>query len=287
MSGCCTCARPDSWPIRSAPWLSVTGSTRRCASDLATSPGNSPCCVAVPSDQADMIVLQIGRLWRSVVLRLSGGQVESLFDLGLPACVAELPADLAAIDVLLSESGVLAPIKASWTAEAVSFGRPTVPMDRFVRLMVVKARSGWGYETLVREVADSLHLRRFCRIGLWDRLPDESTIRKLVRRLGAEVIEDICSQLIAEATSPRVGRRRFLVRAARIDSTVVEADIRYPTDLALAEDAARVLAREANRARGLAGPDVPRVRDRSRQVAGRLRRLNRSIAARSGESKPL
>ena len=153
--------------------------------------------------------------------------------------------------------------------------------------MVVKARSGWGYETLVREVSDSLHLRRFCRIGLWDRVPDESTIRKLVRRLGADVIEEICSQVIAEATSPRAGARRFVVRAARIDSTVVEADIRYPTDLGLAQDAARSLAREADRARGLAGAGAPRVRDRSRAIAGRLLQVNRSIAARTGHSKPL
>ena len=221
------------------------------------------------------------------MLRLSGGQVESLFDVGLLACVAELPADLAAVDELLSEPGVLAPIEASWTTEAISFGRPTVAMDRFVRLMVVKARSGWGSETLVREVSDSLHLRRFCRIGLWDRVPDESTIRKLVRRLGPDVIEDICSQVIAAATSPRAGARRFVVRAARIDSTVVESDIRYPTDLGLAQDAARALAREANRARGLAGAGGSRVRDRSRQVAGRLRRVNRSVAARTGHSRAL
>src|SRR3954452_7734420 len=191
-----------------------------------------------------MICPQIGGSWRYWVLRLSGGQVESLFDLGLPVALTELPADLAAVDRLLSAPGVLGPMEACWEDDARGFGRPTVPMDRFVRLMIVKARSGWGYETLVREVADSLHLRRFCLIGLWDRVPDESTVRKLVRRLGPEVIEDICAQVIAEATSPRAGRRRFVVRAARIDSTVVEADIRYPTDLALAEDAARALARE-------------------------------------------
>lgn len=221
------------------------------------------------------------------MLRLSGGQVESLFDLGLPVAVAELPGDLAALDELLAGPGVLAPIEASWAAGAVRFGRPTVAMDRFVRLMIVKARSGWGYETLVREVSDSLHLRRFCRIGLWDRVPDESTVRKLVRRLGAEVVEDICSQVIAEATSPRAGARRFVVRAARIDSTVVEADVRYPTDLGLAQDAARSLVGEAAKVRGLAGADAPRVKDRSRAIAGRLRRLNRSIAARTGHSKAL
>ena len=50
--------------------------------------------------------------------------------------------------------------------------------------MVVKQRTGWGYETLVREVSDSLHLRRFCLIGIDQRVPDESTVRKLARRLG-------------------------------------------------------------------------------------------------------
>ncbi len=221
------------------------------------------------------------------MLRLSGGQVESLFDLGLPVAVAELPAELAAVDRLLADPAVLAPIEVGWAQDARWFGRPTIPMDRFVRLMIIKARSGWGYETLVREVSDSLHLRRFCRIGLWDRVPDESTVRKLVRRLGAEVVEDICGRVIAEATSPRAGGQRFVVRAARIDSTVVESDIRYPTDLGLAQDAARALAREANRARGLTGGGAPRVADRSRAIAGRLRRVNRSIAARTGHSKPL
>src|SRR5215207_7378696 len=143
-------------------------------------------------------------------------------------------------------------------------------MDRFVRLMVVKARSGgWGYETLVREVSDSLHLRRFCRIALSERVPDESTIRKLVRRLGPEVIEEITRAVIANATT---GERRFVARAARIDSTVVEADIRYPTDLGLAEDATKVLAREAAAAGELAGSEAARVRDRSRAVGRRLRR---------------
>jgi len=85
------------------------------------------------------------------MLVLSGGQVESLFDLGLPVQVAELPVDLAALDRLLSDAVLLAPIERVWSASARDHGRPSVPMDRFVRLMVVKARSGgWGYETLMR-----------------------------------------------------------------------------------------------------------------------------------------
>jgi hypothetical protein len=44
-------------------------------------------------------------------------------------------------------------------------------------LMIVKQRTGWGYETLVREVSDSLHLRRFCLIAIDQRVPEESTSR--------------------------------------------------------------------------------------------------------------
>jgi IS5 family transposase len=217
------------------------------------------------------------------MLRLSGGQVESLFDLGLPVEVRELPADLAALDALMADPVLLAPVEAAWDAAALGVGRPTIPIERLLRLMVIKQRSGWGYETLVREVSDSLHLRRFCRIALTERVPDESTVRKLVRRLGPEVVEAITRAVIAGATA---GERRFVARAARIDSTVVEADIRYPTDIGLAADATRALAREAAAAGELVGGDGPRVRDRSRAVGQRLRRLNRTLAARTGQGKP-
>ncbi len=215
------------------------------------------------------------------MLRLSGGQVESLFDGVLPVEVRELPEDLAALDALLAESRVLEPVERAWERSARGRGRPTIPIERFVRLMVVKQRTGWGYETLVGEVSDSLHLRRFCLIALSERVPDESTIRKLCRRLGPAVVEEICRTVIAGA----LRQRRFTPRAARIDSTVVEADIRYPSDLGLAADATRMLAREAAKASGLAGPDAPRVVDRTRATNCRLRTLNRTLARRTGQGK--
>jgi IS5 family transposase len=214
------------------------------------------------------------------MLRLWGGQVESLFDLGLPVEVRELPADLAGLDRLLSDPALLEPVERAWDAAARGHGRPTIPMTTLMRLMVVKQRSGWGYETLVREVSDSLHLRRFCRIALTERVPDESTVRKLVRRLGPEVIDEICRVVIAAATT---GERRFVARAARIDSTVVEADVRYPTDIGLAADASKTLARAGA---AIAGSGAPRVGDRSRAIQRRERRLNRSLPARTGQGRP-
>ena len=118
--------------------------------------------------------------------------------------------------------------------------------------MVVKQRTGWGYETLVREVSDSMHLRRFCLIALGERVPDESTVRKLTRRLGAEVVNEITRVVIDKARR----EKRFRPRAVRIDSTVVEADVRYPTDSGLALDAARALAREARKLLAKVGKDA-------------------------------
>jgi IS5 family transposase len=112
--------------------------------------------------------------------RLSGGQVESLFDLGLPVEVRELPAGLAALDGLLGDRALLAPVEQAWEARARGFGRPMIPIERLLRLMVIKQRSGCGYETLVCEESDRLHLRRFCRIALTERVPDESTVRSCV-----------------------------------------------------------------------------------------------------------
>src|SRR3954447_15976318 len=215
------------------------------------------------------------------MLRLVGAQVECLFDLGLPVEVPELPADLAAIDTLLDDPGLLEPVVAAWDARALQFGRPSIPIDRYVRLMVIKTRTGWGYETLEREVSDSLHLRRFCRIALTERVPDESTIRKLTRRLGCEVVDEVTRLVIGR----ELREKRFVARAMRVDSTVVEADVRYPNDAALAADATRVLAREAKKVVGLIGKGTHGVRDRSRSAGRKLREISRTVARRTGEAK--
>ena len=167
------------------------------------------------------------------MLRLVGGQVESLFDEALPIEVRELPEELARLDALLSDPALLAPIAQAWEQAARERGRPTIAMALFVRLMVVKQRTGWGYETLVREVSDSLHLRRFCGLSLTASVPHESTIRKLVRRLGPEVVDEMTRVVIGKARR----ETRFAARAMRCDSTVVEADVRWPSDAALALDA--------------------------------------------------
>src|SRR5215204_6957868 len=200
-------------------------------------------------------------------------QPESLWDESLPVEVKELPEDLAALDVLLADPELLWPLVERWRREfeqtgraVLSGGRPTIPLETYVRLMVLKQRYRWGYRTLVAEVSDSIHLRRFCRISLSERVPDESTIRKLTRRIGAETVSELTRTLIIKATR----EKRFRPRAVRIDSTVIEADIKYPTDAGLASHGVRTLAREGRKLASKIGAAKTAVRDRSRSMGRKL-----------------
>jgi transposase, IS5 family len=221
------------------------------------------------------------------VLTLLAGQAESLWDDALPVEVRELPEDLSGLDRLLSDPELLRPIVARFGRDVeagravLSDGRPTIAMETYVRLMVLKQRYRWGYRTLVAEVSDSIHLRRFCRISLSERVPDESTVRKLTRRLGSETVSELSRALIENATR----ERRFRPRAVRIDSTVIEADIKHPTDAGLASAGVRSLAREGRKLAVLVGEKRRRVRDRSRAMGRRLRSIGRTIRRRTGEAK--
>ncbi len=126
-----------------------------------------------------------------------------------------------------------------------------------------------------------MHLRRFCLIAIDQRVPEESTVRKLVRRLGPEVVEAITRLVLDKAQR----ETRFRGRAARVDSTVVEADIRYPSDAILALQGARALARVGKNIAGMLKDSTLRVRDRSRSVGKAVRAISRTLVRRTGEAK--
>jgi IS5 family transposase len=136
--------------------------------------------------------------------------------------------------------------------------------------MYLKHRYGLGYETLCREVADSFTWRRFCRIALDGRVPDPSTLMKLTKRLGPELLEQLNGELLSLAVERRVLRSRRL----RVDTTVVEADIRSPTDSGLCAHAVSRLTQLAKRVKATGLAPRSRLRDRRRAVGKRVRAIS-------------
>src|SRR5437879_13851538 len=129
------------------------------------------------------------------MLRLRDGQ-SVLWEALVPPQVKLRSPELAEIDALLDDDRLLAPFVARF---ACPIGRPTVPIETYLRLMYLKHRYGLGYETLVKEVADSLSWRRFCRIAVDGRVPDPSTLMKLTKRLGPGLLEELNAELLALA----------------------------------------------------------------------------------------
>lgn len=124
------------------------------------------------------------------------GQVTTLWDTVLPECVRVLPLDLSRLDQLLDDHRVLRVFEQHWGRANLHLGRPSIPMATYLRLMVLKHSQGWGYERLVYQVSDSFHLRLFCGIALDAPVPDESTIRKLTRRFGPQLLDDLIREVI-------------------------------------------------------------------------------------------
>jgi IS5 family transposase len=208
------------------------------------------------------------------VLRESDPQT-TLWELLLPEEAKRLPAELVQIDAYLDDERFLAPWQALFDRRV---GRPSVPIDTLLRLLYLKHRYGLGYEMLCREVADSIWWRRFCRIPLDRPVPHPTTLVKLVRRAGLKVIDELNAALLAKLAKDRLLRARKL----RVDTTVVEADIDYPTDADLLGQAVRKLGGLVRRIKGRGAASRTRFRDRGRAAGRRMKQLARSLRRRTG-----
>lgn len=203
------------------------------------------------------------------MLRLRDGKGE-LFDAVMPAEVRTLSPELAAIDKLLDDDRFLAPFVARF---ACPIGRPTIPIETYLRLMYLKHRYSLGYETLVEEVGDSLSWRRFCRIGLSDRVPHSTTVLKLTRRFGPEVVDELNREALKAAVEKKLLRSRRL----RVDCTVMEADIRFPTDSGLCAHAISRISRAVSAVKAMGLAARTRFRNRLRTAGKISRRMSLGV----------
>jgi IS5 family transposase len=209
-----------------------------------------------------------------LVLRETDPQT-TMWELLLPEEAKRLPAELARVDAYLDDERFLTPWRGLFDRR---LGRPSVPVDTLLRLLYLKHRYQLGYESLCREVADSISWRRFCRIGLDRPVPHPTTLVKLVRRAGPEVIEELNAALVAKLAQGKLLRGRKL----RVDTTVVEADIDYPTDADLLEHAVRKLGGLVRRVKAHGAASRTRFRDRGRAPGRRMKQLARTLRRRTG-----
>src|SRR4051794_23072720 len=112
-------------------------------------------------------------------------------------------------------------------------GRAQTPAETVLRLLLLKHVGNWSFDTLEREVTLNLAYRDFARLEL-NKVPDAKTTARIAQAVGGEAIQKLHERLVAMAQEQGVVKGRKM----RVDTTVVETNIHYPTDSSLLGDGA-------------------------------------------------
>jgi len=116
-------------------------------------------------------------------------------------------------------------------------GRPGTPAEVVLRLLVLKHMRNWSYGVLEREVRANLVYRDFTRVG-GTKMPDAKTMGRWGLAVGPVVVKQIHERIVQIARDHRVAQGRRM----RVDTTVVETNIHYPTDSVRGDDRETSLA---------------------------------------------
>lgn len=150
-------------------------------------------------------------------------------------------------------------------------GRTGMAPDRVLRCCVLKHLKGWSFRELERELRSNLIYRQFTRFDA-EVTPDFSTFSRVFATLSPAVTEQIHHRVVAVAREQGVARGRKM----RVDTTVVEANIHYPTDSTLLGDGIRVLTRGLGRIAAECRRGAVAVVNHGRAVKHRLLEISRA-----------
>jgi len=202
----------------------------------------------------------------------------SLWESVLPEVCLRLPVELERVDAWLDDERFFAPFVPHFSDR---IGRPSIPMETYLRLMFLKHRYRLGYESLCAEVSDSISWRRFCRIDIDARLPHPTTLMKITTRCGEQAIAELNEQLLATAVEARVVK----TGKVRADTTVVSANVDYPTDTGLLARAVSRMSRLVGRIRAVGAAPRTTFRDRTRAAGRRVRAIAAHLRLRNAQAR--
>ena len=202
----------------------------------------------------------------------------TLWESILPEVCLGLPAVLEAVDALLDDPVFFEPYRRHFHAV---LGRPSIPIETYLRLMFLKFRYRMGFEPLCRETQDSISWQRFCRIPLGGAVPHPTTLMKITTRCGTKAVGGLNEALLAKAVEAKL----LKTNRVRADTTVVEANVEYPTDSGLLAKGVAKMAETIKRIKGAGLAARTRTRDRTRMVRSRARDIGANLKRRTGRAK--
>ncbi len=206
----------------------------------------------------------------------SDNQIEMARMLLHPECI-QMSEELQRIDAILDDENFLLPFEKFRTTR----GRPTVPVETFIRMMYLKRRYDLSYEELEEEVRKRIDWRIFCRIPLNERVPDSTTLIKLVKKYGEDSIKELNEALTKKAVKEKI----ISGRKMRVDMTVIKSNIRYPTDAGLIADCVRVITRTVEKIKQSGVALKTKFSNHKRKVKKAILSIGKFLKRRTEEAK--
>jgi IS5 family transposase len=180
------------------------------------------------------------------MLKIYADRQLSFADYLLPEALAKNPL-LTKVDTILTDNPeLLNPLVSAYQKDRKekeidhNFGRPTVALETFIRLLLLKyLHKNCDLREVENRTKTDLAWKAFAKLSTDAKVPDFTTLNKWELFFDEEIIRQLHDKLISYCEEQKLVKGRVF----RTDTTVTEANIHYPTDASLLKDVARVITR--------------------------------------------
>jgi IS5 family transposase len=211
------------------------------------------------------------------MLRTNNNEYRDPFENVFDPEVFKLSKELETVNELLNDPAIIKPFQEKFSEQR---GRPTVPVSTYLRFMYLKDRYQLGYESLVEELTTNFKWRRFCQIPLDKQIPHSTTFIRTTQKYGPEMIKAVNRQLLDQLIKKKILKGKKL----RMDSTVVESNIHYPTDAGLLSDSIKKITKIVKEIKKQGHATKIKFRNRTRTVKKTILKLCKNLR-KKGKSK--
>ena len=207
----------------------------------------------------------------------------NMFEVVVPACMGTMDPELQEIDRLLENDTLFAAVKSDMSKRSPKTstrGRKGTPVEVIIRMLLLKHLYDWAYEETERRVRDSFSLRQFSRVYL-EKVPDDTVLIRWAQLISLPTLKTMHEHLVHEARVKRITRGMKM----RVDTTVVETNVHYPTDSSLLQDSVRTLSRMATKISSVATTSGIHIRNFTRSAKHQALKIIKFTRGRTDEAK--
>jgi len=163
----------------------------------------------------------------------------------------------------------------------INFGKPTVALESFVRLLLLKhLYKNCDYREVESRANTDYAWKAFAKLSAVDIVPDFTTLAKWEEFFGEKTIRELHGKIISHCRQKKIIKGKIM----RTDTTVVEANMHYPTDASILADAIKTITKTIKKIKKITKIKTV-FRSRVKEVKKKIFDMSNSLKKRTGQAK--